>query len=93
MDDHSLGTRSGPTGTTGTNNQTKKISVLSGSIGDPSELMDDVGAGELFGVCPRTIRLWRYKKGLPHLALTSKCIRFRRSDLLAWAAGFHKGIS
>ena len=33
---------------------------------------------------PRTIRLWRRTRGLPHLRLTGKVVRFRQSDVDEW---------
>lgn len=36
------------------------------------------------GVMPRTLRLWRHTRGLPHIKLTSKIIRYRRADIDAW---------
>ena len=35
-------------------------------------------------VLPRTLRLWRHTRGLPHIKLTSKIIRYRRADIDAW---------
>jgi DNA-binding transcriptional MerR regulator len=47
-------------------------------------LTDPEAAAYLGGVTPRTLRLWRHTRGLPHLKLTSKVIRYRRTDLDAW---------
>jgi hypothetical protein len=33
---------------------------------------------------PRALRDWRDKRGLPHLKLTAKTIRYRQADLDAW---------
>jgi hypothetical protein len=33
---------------------------------------------------PRTLRLWRKTRGLPHYAPTRKVILYRKSDLVAW---------
>jgi hypothetical protein len=35
-------------------------------------------------VLPRTLRLWRRTRGLPHIKLTSKVIRYRRADINTW---------
>jgi len=48
------------------------------------ELLTDQQAAEILSVEPRTIRLWRQTRGLPHIKITSKVIRFRRADLDAW---------
>ena len=48
--------------------------------------MDDAEAAEYLKVEPRTLRVWRKSRGLPHLKLTSKCIRYRRPDLDQWEA-------
>jgi predicted DNA-binding transcriptional regulator AlpA len=48
-------------------------------------LLDDTQTAQFFGVDERTVRTWRRTRGLPHLRLTSKVIRFRRSDLEKWA--------
>ena len=37
-------------------------------------------------VMPRTLRSWRHTRGLPHLKLTAKVIRYRRADIDAWLA-------
>jgi len=33
---------------------------------------------------PRTLRVWRYNRALPHLKITSRIIRYRKSDIEAW---------
>ncbi len=50
------------------------------------EILDDEGAAKFFGIETRTLRLWRRTRGLPHFKITSKVIRYRRSDLEAWMA-------
>ncbi|MHC1765920.1 MAG: helix-turn-helix domain-containing protein [Verrucomicrobiia bacterium] len=50
----------------------------------PVELLTDEQAAAELAVQPRTIRLWRRTRGLPHIKLTSKCVRIRRGDLNAW---------
>ena len=49
-----------------------------------AELLTDAQAAEILTVEPRTLRLWRNTRGLPHLRITSRVIRYRRSDLEAW---------
>lgn len=47
--------------------------------------IDENAAADLLGVEPRTIRLWRRCRGLPHYKLTRKIVRFKESDLIQWA--------
>jgi len=51
---------------------------------DQGELMTDEQAAQVLSVEPRTLRLWRQTRGLPHIRITSKVIRYRRSDISAW---------
>jgi len=47
-------------------------------------ILNETEAATLLGVGPRTIRLWRRSRGLPHYKLTAKIVRFKRSDLIEW---------
>ena len=38
----------------------------------------------LGSIKPRTLRLWRRKRGLPHIKITPKVIRYRKADIDAW---------
>jgi excisionase family DNA binding protein len=49
-----------------------------------SELLTDKEAAAILAVEPRTLRLWRNTRGLPHIKITSKVIRYRRADVDAW---------
>ena len=49
-----------------------------------SGLLDDESAALFFNVKPRTLRLWRNTKGLPHVRISSRVIRYRMADLQAW---------
>jgi excisionase family DNA binding protein len=51
-----------------------------------SDLLTDRQAAALLAVKPRTLRLWRNTRALPHIRVTSRVIRYRRSDLDAWLA-------
>jgi Helix-turn-helix domain len=72
----------------------EKFSALPGQPPTPpqfhptpvEELLTDKQTAEIFSVKPRTLRLWRESLGLPFIRITSKVIRYRRSDLHAWAA-------
>ncbi len=49
-----------------------------------ADLLTDQQAAEILSVEPRTLRLWRNTRGLPHIKITPKVIRYRRADLDAW---------
>lgn len=46
-------------------------------------LAEDQLAQEL-AVEPRTLRTWRNTRGLPHIRITSKVIRYKRSEVYSW---------
>jgi excisionase family DNA binding protein len=48
------------------------------------DLLTEQQIAALLNIEPRTLRLWRQTRGLPHLKLTSKIIRYRRTDVDAW---------
>jgi len=48
------------------------------------DLMTDEQTAAILAVEPRTLRLWRNTRGLPFIRISSKVIRFRRSDVNAW---------
>ena len=48
--------------------------------------MNDAQAGAYLGTNKRTLRLWRHTRGLPFIRITSKVIRYRKSDIDAWIA-------
>lgn len=51
-------------------------------------ILNDPEAAQFLGVTPRTLRLWRRKRGLPHHKITAKVIRYRTEDLHEWLNGF-----
>jgi len=53
-------------------------------VESPSDLLTDLQAAALLSIEPRTLRLWRNTRGLPHIRITSKVIRYRRKDVDAW---------
>jgi len=53
-----------------------------------ANILDDARAAEYLKITPRTLRLWRARRGLPHFKLTPKCIRYSRGDLDGWLARF-----
>jgi hypothetical protein len=50
------------------------------------DILDDTLAAAYLLTKPRTLRLWRATRGLPFVRITSKVIRYRRSDLDEWLA-------
>lgn len=48
------------------------------------DLLTEAQAASILTVEPRTVRLWRKTRGLPHVKITSKVVRIRRTDLDAW---------
>lgn len=58
------------------------------AIATPPDLLNDPQAAAYLSVEPRTLRLWRQTRGLPHLKITAKVVRYRRTDLDRWLAGF-----
>jgi len=51
-----------------------------------STLLTEEQAAEFLTVKPRTLRLWRQTRALPHIRITTKEIRYRASDLDEWLA-------
>ncbi|MGD1086072.1 MAG: helix-turn-helix domain-containing protein [Verrucomicrobiota bacterium] len=49
-----------------------------------AELWTEEKAASFLAVKPRTVRLWRQTRGLPHIRITSKVIRYRKSDIDDW---------
>lgn len=57
-----------------------------------SELLNDKQVAAYLGITTRTLRLWR-RRGLPHLKLTGRVIRYRQSDLDTWINRSRKSIT
>jgi len=51
-----------------------------------ADLLTDAQLATELAVEPRTLRLWRNTRGLPHLKLTSRVVRYRRGDIDNWLA-------
>jgi len=49
-----------------------------------SELWTERQAADYLGITPRTLRQWRNTRGVPHIRLTGKIVRYRMSDLQNW---------
>lgn len=50
----------------------------------PDNLLNEQEAAAFLRIKPRTLRLWRARRGVPHFKPTSKVVLYRRSDLMAW---------
>jgi len=59
-------------------------SIQTGS-GTP-ELLTDTQAAAFLAVKPRTLRLWRRSRALPHVKISKRVIRYRTEDLRQWLA-------
>jgi excisionase family DNA binding protein len=54
-------------------------------VGSPNgDILTDEQVANLLNITPRTLRLWRTTRGLPHIKLTSKVVRYRRADIDTW---------
>src|SRR5919201_803353 len=54
---------------------------------DPDALLPEAQSAELLGVTARALQAWRQRGGGPNFVrISSRCIRYRRRDLIAWAA-------
>lgn len=69
--------------------------VTSNAVGDSTQADSHPGpaanayltepeVARLLNVEPRTIRLWRRTRGLPHIRLTGKVVRFKPADVDEW---------
>jgi excisionase family DNA binding protein len=56
------------------------------SLAGPRELLTDAQAAEYLAVQSRTLRLWRHTRQLPHIRISNRVLRYRKSDLDAWLA-------
>ena len=56
------------------------------SLAGPRELLTDAQAAEYLAVQSRTLRLWRHTRGLPHIRISNRVLRYRKTDLDAWLA-------
>ena len=55
-----------------------------------SEPWTDAEACEYLRITSRTLRIWRQTRGFPHYRISSKSIRYRKCDLIAWMDRRHK---
>ena len=52
---------------------------------DSDVLIRQEEAATILGVTPRTLEAWRYRgEGPPWVRISGRCVRYRKSDLLAF---------
>lgn len=49
-------------------------------------VLTDAQVAEYLQTTSRTLRLWRHSRGLPHIKISSRVIRYRVGDIDAWLA-------
>jgi excisionase family DNA binding protein len=64
---------------------------------EPANMLGDILTDEqccaLLAVTPRTLRLWRRERGLPHCKITRRIIRYRKTDIDQWMARHSTAIT
>ena len=50
----------------------------------PETYLTEQETAAVLGIAPRTVRLWRRTRGLPHVVVTAKVIRVPRAELDGW---------
>lgn len=52
---------------------------------DPDVLLRETQAAQLLNLTPRALQSWRARNcGPPYIRISSRCIRYRRKDVVAW---------
>jgi hypothetical protein len=52
---------------------------------DLDALVDEAKAAQILDVTPRALQAWRQRGGgPPYVSISSRCVRYRRRDLIAW---------
>ena len=50
-----------------------------------SDMLNQREAAKLIGVSPFTMNGWRHRRtGPPFIRISSRCVKYRRADVLAW---------
>jgi hypothetical protein len=60
--------------------------VTSTNPAPTGDIFDDAQAAAYLLTTSRTLRLWRHRRGLPHIRISNKVLRYRRADLDSWLA-------
>lgn len=64
--------------------QIRKQKAEAQAVPPGCDLLSDTQCAALLGVKPRTLRLWRRKRALPFIKITSREIRYRAADIAEW---------
>lgn len=57
------------------------------AVSAPQILVSEQDAAKSLGLTPRTMQAWRWSgKGPDYVRVSSRCVRYRVSDLESWAA-------
>jgi hypothetical protein len=64
--------------------KSKKIETLISNQPTTDEVFDDAACAKYLHTKSRTLRLWRRTRGLPHVKITSRVIRYRKADIDEW---------
>ncbi|MDQ6632483.1 MAG: helix-turn-helix domain-containing protein [Verrucomicrobiota bacterium] len=59
-------------------------------LANRDDLLSEKEAAEYLHQKPRTLRLWRIRRALPHFKPTTKVILYSRSDLDGWLLTHHR---
>ncbi|HVR34281.1 MAG TPA: helix-turn-helix domain-containing protein [Methylomirabilota bacterium] len=63
---------------------TRKDLPKVGANVQPGDILDEETLAKELAVEPRTLRVWRQTRGLPHIRVTARIIRYKRSEVYAW---------
>jgi hypothetical protein len=70
-------------------NTATKTTAPAQPVGD---VFNEPQAAAYLSVEVRTLALWRKTRGLPHIKLSAKCIRYRKPDIDSWLERFRQAI-
>lgn len=54
------------------------------NVNEIDRLLTEAQDATYLGLDIRTVRVWRKTRGLPHIKITGRLIRYRRRDVDAW---------
>ena len=54
------------------------------------ELMSEGEVARMLGVRPRTVGVWRRKRGVVGVRVGAKVVRYRRGEVEKWLEGFNR---
>jgi hypothetical protein len=62
----------------------RKIKIEKKVTETPADVLTETQAAVFLHQQPRTLRLWRTERGLPHFKVSNKVVLYYRADLLEW---------